>query len=87
MVVLIDNKLVGHLWLDDRKQFCFQYEQSWIEKSKIPLSLSLPLRDEPYVDDESHHFSPISCRSKKYGRWSPETWEFHLKMILPTWKK
>jgi hypothetical protein len=25
LVVLIDNELVGHLWLDDKKRFCFQY--------------------------------------------------------------
>ena len=56
LVVLIDNELVGHLWLDDKKRFCFQYMRTWIEKSKIPLSLSLPLRNDPYMDDESHAF-------------------------------
>jgi serine/threonine-protein kinase HipA len=56
LIVLIDNEVVGHLWLDERKRFCFQYETNWINTSKIPLSLSIPLRDEPYLDDEPHAF-------------------------------
>lgn len=56
LVVLIDNKIVGHLWLDEKKKFCFQYEKDWINISKIPLSLSIPIRDEPYLDDEPHAF-------------------------------
>lgn len=56
LIVLIDNEVVGRLWLDERKRFCFQYETNWINISKIPLSLSIPLRDEPYLDDEPHAF-------------------------------
>lgn len=56
LVVHIDKEIVGHLWLDERKRFCFQYEKNWLATSKIPLSLSLPLRDDPYLDDESHSF-------------------------------
>ena len=54
--VRIDNEVVGHLWLDDKKNFCFSYEVTWLEQSRIPLSLSLPLRPEPYLDDQSHSF-------------------------------
>lgn len=56
LIVLIDNVIVGHLWLDEKKKFCFQYEKSWANISKIPLSLSIPIRDEPYLDDEPHAF-------------------------------
>lgn len=47
---------VGRLWLDGKKRFCFQYDKRWLERSRIPLSLSLPLRADPYLDDESHPF-------------------------------
>ncbi len=56
LVVRIDNEVVGRLWLDDRKYFCFSYDSTWLERSRLPLSLSLPLRTEPYLDDQSHSF-------------------------------
>jgi len=56
LLVRIDDAVVGRLWLDERKRFCFQYDKVWLECSKIPLSLSLPLRTDPYLDDESHPF-------------------------------
>lgn len=56
LLVRIDEDIVGRLWLDARKRFCFQYEKEWLESSRIPLSLSLPLRPDPYLDDESHPF-------------------------------
>lgn len=56
LLVRIGDAIVGRLWLDDRKRFCFRYEQEWLKSSKIPLSVSLPLRAEPYQDDESHPF-------------------------------
>jgi serine/threonine-protein kinase HipA len=54
--VRIDGAVIGRLWLDERKRFCFQYDEGWLAASRIPLSLSLPLRREPYLDDESHSF-------------------------------
>lgn len=54
--ILIGDKRAGDLWLDERKRFCFRYEESWLKESVIPLSLSLPLRAAPYVDDEPHAF-------------------------------
>ena len=56
LIVLLDNEIVGYLWLDGRKRFCFQYGKEWLATSKIPLSLSIPLREEPYLDDEPHAF-------------------------------
>ena len=56
LVVRVADAAVGRLWLDERKLFCFQYDPLWLERSRIPLSLSLPLRAAPYLDDESHPF-------------------------------
>jgi len=56
LLVKIDGAAVGRLWLDERKHFCFQYDDLWLEQSRMPLSLSLPLRKDTYLDDESHPF-------------------------------
>ena len=56
LAVRIDGALVGRLWLDDDKRFCFQYATEWLTNSRIPLSLALPLRPEPYLADASHPF-------------------------------
>jgi serine/threonine-protein kinase HipA len=56
LVVLINNKVVGYLWLDETKKFCFEYSKKWIESCKIPLSLSISIREEPYLNDEAHAF-------------------------------
>jgi len=56
LLVRIDEDVVGRLWLDAKKRFCFHYDKDWLERSKIPLSLTLPLRAAPYADDESHPF-------------------------------
>jgi serine/threonine-protein kinase HipA len=56
LLVRLDEADVGRLWLDEKKHFSFQYDAGWLERSRIPLSLSLPLRKEPYLDDESHSF-------------------------------
>jgi len=56
LLVRIDKEVVGRLWLDEKNNFCFSYDNNWLEQSRIPLSLSLPLRSEPYLDDQSHSF-------------------------------
>jgi serine/threonine-protein kinase HipA len=56
LIVRIDEDVVGRLWLDAKKRFCFLYDKEWLERSRIPISLSLPLRVDPYLDDESHPF-------------------------------
>lgn len=56
LLVSIEGECVGRLWLDEKRQFCFSYNPGWLQRSRIPLSLSLPLRPEPYLHDESHPF-------------------------------
>lgn len=49
--------LVGHLWLDPRRRFIFQYDSSWLKRANVvPISLSLPLKEEEYGDDLSRPF-------------------------------
>lgn len=55
--VYLHNSLAGQLWLDDTSRFSFQYDYSYIEDpDAIPLSLSLPLREEPYLNDTARPF-------------------------------
>ncbi len=52
LVVYFQGVPVGRLWLDERRRFVFQYETGWALNPKaVPLSLSLPLRVEPFEDD------------------------------------
>jgi serine/threonine-protein kinase HipA len=51
------DHLVGRLWLDERRRFVFEYDAGWLgQKGTIPLSLSLPLRKEPYIDATARPF-------------------------------
>ena len=55
--VYLHNSLAGQLWLDDTSRFSFQYNPGYIENpDAIPLSLSLPLREEPYINDTARPF-------------------------------
>ena len=55
--VYLHNSLAGQLWLDDTSRFSFQYDPGYIENpDAIPLSLSLPLREEPYINDTARPF-------------------------------
>lgn len=49
--------LVGRLWLDDKRNFVFQYDPSWTSSAQaIPLSIALPLQAEPFTDDAPRFF-------------------------------
>lgn len=55
--VYLRNRLAGRLWLDERRRFVFQYEGEWVSDPRaLPLSLSLPLRTDPYADDSARPF-------------------------------
>jgi serine/threonine-protein kinase HipA len=52
LIVYFQGVPAGRLWLDEKRRFVFQYEPGWVENPKAaPLSLSLPLRVEPFEDD------------------------------------
>ena len=51
------TRLAGRLWLDDKRNFIFQYDASWVSGvSTYPLSLRLPLQKEPFLDNTSKAF-------------------------------
>jgi serine/threonine-protein kinase HipA len=55
--VYLRNRLVGRLWFDERRRFVFQYEGEWFRDPHAnQLSLSLPLKTEPYTDDSARPF-------------------------------
>jgi len=55
--VYLRDHSVGHQWLDERRRFVFQYNLSWLtSRHATPLSLSLPLQEEPYTDDAARPF-------------------------------
>jgi serine/threonine-protein kinase HipA len=48
---------VGRLWLDERRRFAFQYGPEWLDRAqRFPISLSLPLQPDPYLDDRARPF-------------------------------
>lgn len=48
---------VGRLTLDKKRKFLFQYEKAWVESGHaLPLSLSLPLQDAAFEDDDARSF-------------------------------
>ena len=55
--VFLGRNCVGVLGLDSNGGFCFQYASAWIDRpDAIPLSLSLPLRKEPFKNDLARPF-------------------------------
>jgi serine/threonine-protein kinase HipA len=55
--VYFRDTLAGCLWLDERRRFVFRYDDGWLKSTSVfPLSLSLPLRGEPYEDDAARPF-------------------------------
>ncbi len=47
--VLLNNRLVGHLLKESGGAISFRYDPSWLGwHQAIPVSLSLPLREDPY---------------------------------------
>lgn len=48
--VFLNGRLVGQLRRETSGAIIFQYERSWLEwQPALPVSLSLPLREQPYV--------------------------------------
>src|SRR4030066_1195368 len=55
--IYLGDAFVGCLWLDHQRRFTFQYDADWTgNPSAIPLSISLPLRTEPFSDDAARPF-------------------------------
>lgn len=55
--VYLRSDKVGHLWLDQNRRFVFQYDPGWLHSgTATPLSLALPLRAQPFPDDQARPF-------------------------------
>lgn len=55
--VYLENHMVGRLWLDEKRRFVFQYDADWIgRRDAVPLSLSLPLKNDLYAEELSRPF-------------------------------
>jgi len=55
--VYYDRRLVGQLIQDDGGQMLFQYDASWLARpAPTALSRSLPLRDQPFAQNECRGF-------------------------------
>ncbi len=55
--VFMNNDYVGLLTCNRQHRFSFQYNHKWIaKKNVIPLSLSLPLREDAYTDEKARPF-------------------------------
>lgn len=47
--ILLNNRLVGHLFKETSGATSFRYDESWLDwDNAIPVSLSLPLREDAY---------------------------------------
>ncbi len=55
--VFVNQLKAGELWLDQQRRFCFEYDKSWINSPESHrLSVSLPLREDPYLADDSYSY-------------------------------
>jgi serine/threonine-protein kinase HipA len=54
--VRLDGQPVGTL-TENGRQITFQYDAEWLANARtVPVSLTLPLTDKPYVTDGLHPF-------------------------------
>jgi serine/threonine-protein kinase HipA len=55
-LVRLDGQPVGTL-TEDGRQIAFQYDAEWVANAQaVPVSLTLPLTNKPYVTDGLHPF-------------------------------
>ena len=55
--VFVNQHKAGELWLDSQRRFCFQYDKRWITSPySHRLSVSLPLRENPFLNDDSYSY-------------------------------
>ena len=55
--VYLRGDKVGRLWLDAGRSFVFAYDQNWLTTAAaVPLSLQLPLQDEPFIGERARPF-------------------------------
>jgi serine/threonine-protein kinase HipA len=71
-IVRIDGQPVGKL-TEEGKQVTFAYDPEWFaNRNAVPVSLTLPVRDKPYVTEGLHPF---------FENLLPEGWLLDLTTI------
>ena len=57
LMVFVNQTKAGELWLDRQRRFCFQYDNAWLNSpAGLRLSVSLPLREAPYLADDAYAY-------------------------------
>lgn len=57
LIVYLQEKRVGRLWLGKGRRFAFRYDGDWwADPHAVPLSIALPLQAEVYEDDTARPF-------------------------------
>ena len=73
----------GMLTEEDNGEYTFTYDSSYLEKEDYPsVSLTLPLREEPYRSTVLFRSSLICCRKVKTGNCNPNCCTSMPKMTL-----
>ena len=73
----------GMLTEEDNGEYTFIYDSSYLEKGDCPsVSLTLPLREEPYRSRSCSRSSLICCRKVKTGNCNLGYCTSMLKMTL-----
>lgn len=64
--VYINFQKVGKLWSTPQNRLCFKYDNEWLDNpDNCQLSISLPLRKDPYLDDSCYaYFSNLLPEGK-----------------------
>lgn len=57
LIIYLGGRRVGSLELGEGRAFVFRYHAEWLNDPRsIPLSIALPLREEPYADVDARPF-------------------------------
>jgi serine/threonine-protein kinase HipA len=73
--VLVNNTLAGTLSESAEGAFKFEYKKSYLKTDSLPVSLTLPKREEPYISDTLFPF---------FDGLIPEGWL--LDIAIENWK-
>ena len=86
--VYLHSEFVGHLTQDNGGQMIFQYAESWLDRpGASPLSQSLPLRKERFLETSVAGTSAASCRKRASARSSLAISASAPAMTTPCWSR
>jgi len=72
--VFVKNIYAGNIWQDENG-FVFIYASAYIKNNSLPVSLTMPIREEPYTDSRLFPF---------FDGLIPEGWL--LDLVEKNWK-